>query len=93
MAAYYPKVPSPSQKNSMRSFLDGFSQLYPCWYCAEDFRRDILAHPPEVQGRERLSKWLCERHNKVNRKLGKEEFDCTKVDERWRDGPADGSCD
>lgn len=29
----------------------------------------------------------------VNRKLGKPDFDCSLVDERWRDGWKDGSCD
>ena len=29
----------------------------------------------------------------VNEMLGKPTFDCSKVFERWRDGPADGSCD
>ncbi len=28
----------------------------------------------------------------VNEMLGKPLFDCNRVMERWRDGPADGSC-
>jgi FAD-linked sulfhydryl oxidase len=40
-----------------------------------------------------LSQWLCRIHNEINRRLGKQEFDCSKVDERWRDGWKDGSCD
>ena len=32
-------------------------------------------------------------HNEVNRRIEKEEFDCSKVDERWRYGWKDGSCD
>ena len=36
---------------------------------------------------------MCELHNEVNDRLGKPQFDCDKVDERWRTGPADGSCD
>lgn len=39
-----------------------------------------------------LSQWLCRLHNKVNVKVGKPEFDCKKVNERWRDGWLDGSC-
>ncbi|RUP49274.1 FAD-linked sulfhydryl oxidase ALR [Jimgerdemannia flammicorona] len=93
MAAYYPDTPTPSQEDSMRTFLKGFAQFYPCWYCAEDFRSDTTKNPPAVQSRERLGRWLCERHNEVNRKLGKDEFDCARVLERWRDGPKDGSCD
>ncbi|GLH09677.1 Protein of unknown function [Gryllus bimaculatus] len=32
-------------------------------------------------------------HNNINRRLGKKEFDCSKVDERWKTGWEDGSCD
>jgi FAD-linked sulfhydryl oxidase len=31
-------------------------------------------------------------HNEVNRKLGKEEFDCNLVEQRWKEGWDDGSC-
>ncbi|OZJ05418.1 hypothetical protein BZG36_01660 [Bifiguratus adelaidae] len=93
MAAYYPERPSPSQMESMRTFLSTFSQFYPCWYCADAFREDMEINPPQVASRRKLSQWLCERHNVVNVRLGKGVFDCAKVDERWRDGPADGRCD
>lgn len=55
----------------------------------------MKANAPDVSGRQGLSKWLCERHNEVNRKLGKKEFGCDwqNLDARWKDGPADGSCD
>ncbi|KAL1427278.1 hypothetical protein MTO96_017568 [Rhipicephalus appendiculatus] len=48
--------------------------------------------PPRVTSRTELAQWLCEQHNVVNRKLGKPEFDCSRVDERWRRGWDDGSC-
>jgi len=32
-------------------------------------------------------------HNIVNMKIGKPKFDCSLVNERWRDGWKDGSCD
>lgn len=40
-----------------------------------------------------FSQWLCRLHNKINVKVGKPVFDCSKVNERWRDGWLDGSCD
>lgn len=49
--------------------------------------------PPRVDSQESLSRWLCDMHNVVNVKLGKPTFDCRKVNERWRDGWLDGSCD
>ncbi|KAL0090893.1 FAD-linked sulfhydryl oxidase ALR-like protein [Phycomyces blakesleeanus] len=92
-AAYYPDRPAPSQMDTMRTFINTFAENYPCWHCREDFQRSIKESPVRVGSRKKLSEWLCQRHNEVNVKLGKETFDCTKVFERWLDGPADGRCD
>ena len=92
-AAYYPEKPTPSQRANMLMLLRSLPVLYPCTSCADDFGNDINRNPPDVSGRGPLSQWLCERHNEVNEKLGKERFNCAKVDERWKDGPPDGSCD
>ena len=94
-AAYYPLSASTEQQTQMRNLLSSLSILYPCSWCATDFQSDISANPPAVSGRAELSRWLCERHNEVNRKLGKVEFGCTeeKLGERWKDGPTDGRCD
>lgn len=53
----------------------------------------LQTHPPQVQSRTEFTRWMCEMHNEVNERLGKELFDCSKVDQRWRDGWKDGSCD
>lgn len=92
-AAYYPDKPTPKQRANMLALLHSLPVLYPCTWCAQDFGKDTTKHPPDVSSRTALSRWLCERHNEVNEKLGKEAFDCNKVDERWKDGPPDGSCD
>ena len=49
--------------------------------------------PPLTKNRVDLCQWLCRIHNGINKRLGKEEFNCSKVDERWKDGWKDGSCD
>ena len=92
-AAYYPVKASQTQQTSMRSLLQSVGIFYPCSYCATDFRERMAAVEPDVTGRAGLSRWLCERHNEVNQRLGKSDFDCDKTDERWKDGPANGSCD
>ncbi|KAI0046479.1 FAD-dependent thiol oxidase [Auriscalpium vulgare] len=92
-AAYYPERPSPHQRANMLALLHALPVLYPCSHCAADLGAQMQGAPPDVSGRAGLSAWLCARHNEVNRKLGKEEFECAKVDERWKDGPEDGSCD
>ena len=53
----------------------------------------LKTQPPNVENQKGLSKWLCDMHNIVNVKLGKEVFDCNRVNERWKDGWLDGSCD
>ncbi|PVV03832.1 hypothetical protein BB560_001677 [Smittium megazygosporum] len=93
MAAYYPDSPSTFEKANMKTFLDSFSWVYPCGGCAEHLRKHIKKYPPDVSDAEKLSKWLCNTHNEVNVALGKPKFDCSKVFERWRDGPKDGRCD
>ncbi|KAJ1653879.1 Flavin-linked sulfhydryl oxidase of the mitochondrial IMS [Dispira simplex] len=92
MAAYYPRQPTDQQKQDMSMLLDKFSRFYPCGHCAEHLQAEMEVDPPRVDSRHELSQWMCGTHNKVNEMLGKKIFDCAKVDERWRDGPADGSC-
>lgn len=95
ITANYPMTPTSQQQQDARSFISSFSRLYPCWVCAEDFqtwlRQDRNA--PKVSSREEFGRWMCEAHNAVNVKLGKEQFNCDRWEERWRTGWKDGSCD
>ncbi|KAL7814744.1 augmenter of liver regeneration [Trichoderma gracile] len=93
IAATYPEQPSRTQQSDLLSFVGLFSKLYPCWVCAEDFQGYMARQRPQVSSRDEFSQWLCRAHNDVNRKLGKPEFDCSRVDERWRTGWKDGRCD
>ncbi|XP_053688394.1 FAD-linked sulfhydryl oxidase ALR [Sabethes cyaneus] len=93
MAAYFPETPSSEEQSNVRQFFSAFAKVYPCEYCSKDFQSELKKFPPETKSQHALSQWLCRMHNTVNAKLGKPQFDCSKVNERWRDGPADGSCD
>ncbi|KAI0675912.1 FAD-dependent thiol oxidase, partial [Trametes maxima] len=94
-AAYYPDKPSMAHRVNMLSLLRALPVLYPCSVCATHLGEEMKTRPPDVGSRAALSRWLCEQHNAVNERLGKDRFECTmeKLDERWKDGPADGSCD
>ena len=74
-------------KYKMRVFFKSFAKLYPCSYCANHFRGEIKKFPPAVESNKDLSRWLCEIHNEVNERLGKPQFDCSRVLERWKEGP------
>jgi len=86
-AAYYPEKPTPEDKTEMVHFIRSFSRFYPCRNCAEDFRDDLQYFPPKehVNSRQNLAQYFCMLHNRVNTKLGKEEFDCSydNLKSRW----------
>ncbi|KAI9850631.1 MAG: hypothetical protein M1838_005345 [Thelocarpon superellum] len=81
LSATYPERATSSQAREMSQFLALFSRLYPCWVCAEDLQAWMAKPENEarLQGRSEFGTWLCEAHNEVNRKLGKPEFDCTRL--------------
>ncbi|XP_011499136.1 PREDICTED: FAD-linked sulfhydryl oxidase ALR [Ceratosolen solmsi marchali] len=93
MAAYYPSTPTVEQKNDMKLFFHLLAKFYPCTSCAKDLMEQLKTSSPETDSQYKLSQWLCRMHNEVNKKLGKPEFNCKLVDERWLSGWADGSCD
>ncbi|KPI40443.1 Mitochondrial FAD-linked sulfhydryl oxidase ERV1 [Cyphellophora attinorum] len=94
LTATYPSSPSPSMQATTKSFIQTFAQLYPCGYCAEDFRDWMREQGNEVnvKSQDEFGEWACRAHNAVNVKLGKREFDCGLWKERWRDGWGDGRC-
>lgn len=97
LTANYPTQATSTEQTEMHTFLNLFSKLYPCWFCAEDFRGWMGEgggrNQPRLEGRKEFGDWMCEAHNAVNRKLGKKEFDCKRWEERWRTGWKDGRCD
>lgn len=95
LAATYPERANEQQQSNMLQFLNIFSKIYPCWFCAKDFEKYISKPEtkPKVTTQEEFGKWLCDAHNEVNEKIGKPKFDCNLWKQRWKDGWDDGSCD
>ena len=93
-AAYYPDSPSEQHKKNAFSLFNSLPSLYPCRHCADELKHEMeKIGPPDVRNRLTISNWLCRIHNEVNERLGKREFDCNKVLQRWKDGWEDGHCD
>lgn len=93
ITATYPENPTSTDQSNVKQFMGLIGKLYPCWVCAEDFQDFMNKNKVRTESRDAFGKWMCEAHNEVNRKLGKNEFDCTRWEERWRTGWKDGSCD
>jgi mitochondrial FAD-linked sulfhydryl oxidase len=91
-AAYLPEKPSEEQKKHVSNLFKALSQLYPCRHCAEHLTAYMEVNPIALESKKSISTWLCNFHNEVNEMLGKERFDCSKIDERWKNGPNDDSC-
>eukprot|EP01038_Epipyxis_sp_PR26KG_P009466 gene9466-12753_t len=90
IASVYPDVPTEDDRKQAFQLIEAISMLYPCPYCAADFRDNIAIYPPKVDSHESFAIWCCERHNDVNKKLGKVTFPCNikLLDERWKYGHA-----
>ena len=84
MAAFYPEQADPEMQKNMSKFIETFSEIYPCQVCAAELRIELETNKPKVNSRTDFSQWLCNLHNSVNARLGKPEFDCSKVFQRWR---------
>lgn len=91
-AAYLPDKPSEHEKQQVSNLITAVSHLYPCRNCAEHLQSYIEVNPLTLDSKRSISQWLCRFHNEVNQMLGKEVFDCKKLDERWKNGPKDDSC-
>ncbi|KAI3633720.1 hypothetical protein MIR68_008667 [Amoeboaphelidium protococcarum] len=93
VASYYPEEPTDTHKTSVIQLLNSFSHIYPCYTCAEDLQSDLKKNPPQFNTRSELEQYMCNLHNRVNVRLGKPQFDCQLVGQRWRDGYTDKNCD
>ena len=84
IAAYWPETPTKEQKENIIEFLNLLSKVYPCHICASDLEYQLENYPPNVETREEFIEWICNLHNRINKRLRKPTFDCSKHQQRWR---------
>lgn len=57
--------------STVPTYLDAFALRVPCGPCREHWRGIVAARPPDVSSNAALVLWVRDRHNDVNRLLGK----------------------
>lgn len=67
----YPEAPDEQQRQAATNLFQSLRQLIPCGDCCGHYCTEIQSHPPQVQSRDSLSRWLVDLHNRVNVRLGK----------------------
>ncbi|EGW30023.1 uncharacterized protein SPAPADRAFT_63641 [Spathaspora passalidarum NRRL Y-27907] len=77
--ARYPEKPNNLERKTLETFIQLFAQVYPCGDCARHFTGLLAKYPPQTTSRKAAALWGCDVHNKVNEKLHKPEYDCSKI--------------
>ena len=88
-----PANPSPLQQSHLAALLLSLTVLYPCPHCRKDFAVKVERAGGEaaileaVKTRAGAEKYVWERHEEVNEKIGKEGgVTLEEVRKRWKDG-------
>lgn len=90
LAANYPDHPSRTDKVQFKQTFSRLIEWFPFDECRNDAKRWIKQNPPRVNSRKELFDYVCELHNHVNQKLGKQVYSC---DQMLGDKPSSkGSC-
>ncbi|KAF6227438.1 hypothetical protein HO133_008882 [Letharia lupina] len=87
--AKFPDKPSQDEQTALFSYIHLFARLYPCGECAGHFRQILNKFPPQVSSRSSAAAWACHVHNEVNKSLGKDLFDCSKIGDFYDCGCAE----
>ncbi|KIW01734.1 uncharacterized protein PV09_06910 [Verruconis gallopava] len=87
--ARFPDKPTADESLALKTYIHLFQRLYPCGECAGHFGKILEKYPPQVSSRSAAAAWGCHVHNQVNKRLKKEEFDCSKIGDFYDCGCAE----
>jgi FAD-linked sulfhydryl oxidase len=87
--ARFPDKPTPEESSTLKTYIHLFQRLYPCGECSEHFRKILEKFPPQTSSRSAAAVWACHVHNEVNKSLGKEVWDCSKIGDFYDCGCAE----
>jgi hypothetical protein len=80
----YPEKPTTCQENMIREFFWNVQFVLPCEMCRNHYAEMIRTHPPITKDRRSLVYWLIDRHNEVNKRLGKREYSYEEVLQKYQ---------
>ena len=85
VVASYPLVPTTEDETNVKNFFNSFQYVIPCGSCKEDFKRmikqdDISRHTYSRVG---LMKWLLDKYNQIQMKLGKKQLTLDEFLDRY----------
>jgi FAD-linked sulfhydryl oxidase len=83
--ARFPDKPTPEESSSLKTYI----HLFPCGECSEHFGKILQRFPPQRSSRSAAAVWACHVHNEVNKSLGKEVWDCSKIGDFYECGCAE----
>ena len=83
VAASYPIEPTNEDKKQVEDFINGLAYNFPCKICGKHFVKLLKDNPIKNNNREELVYYMCEIHNELNRKLGKQKFTCKEAFNVW----------
>lgn len=83
--AYPENNPSDLDKQNIIQFFQSIANNLPCKQCKFHFSKLLEEYPIPAENRETLSKWLVDRHNDVNKRLGKPIYPYEFVIKKYQD--------
>jgi hypothetical protein len=63
--------------------LEKFTSMIPCGECRADWSALLTQYPPDFSSPDAFFTWTVFIHNKVNEKLGREQWAASNARERW----------
>lgn len=82
---HYPDNPTPEEKQAALNFFDSLMLLLPCEKCRKHYIENRKVLKINVSSKDKLSRWLVDFHNEVNKMLGKTEWKYEDVSKKYQE--------
>ncbi len=90
IAFSYPDEPTKQQQQEVKNLFTALKYLLPCGDCCMNYSNEVGEIP--VESNDKLSRWLVDFHNSVNKRLGKPTYNYDQIKLEYPDDSCDLSC-